>query len=203
MEKTSRFNYIKRGLVGVCAATMLTGLCAGTAFAAGDFTGETAEPGTSTQYSDGGTATTEVGVQALTGAQVYATVPTSVTAAVAADGTLTFPNTNFKVVLGQASDDSWRAKVTSLNVAVSGANKLATDEASLSSTNNLFITLNSTTLKDGVITDASLLDAFVQATGGTAQDVTLSMAGKMFNPTYQQVKDGIAAATLTWTISLI
>ncbi|MCB6312358.1 hypothetical protein [Gordonibacter pamelaeae] len=33
MTKTSRFNYIKRGLVGVCAATMLTGLCAGTAFA--------------------------------------------------------------------------------------------------------------------------------------------------------------------------
>lgn len=34
MTKTSRFNYIKRGLVGVCAATMLTGLCAGTAFGA-------------------------------------------------------------------------------------------------------------------------------------------------------------------------
>ena len=34
MTKTSRFNYIKRGLAGVCAATMLTGLCAGTAFGA-------------------------------------------------------------------------------------------------------------------------------------------------------------------------
>ncbi|RDB60800.1 hypothetical protein C1878_13215 [Gordonibacter sp. 28C] len=34
MEKTSRFNYIKKGIVGVCAATMLTGLCAGAAFGA-------------------------------------------------------------------------------------------------------------------------------------------------------------------------
>ena len=34
MTKSSRFNYIKRGIVGVCAATMLTGLCAGSAFAA-------------------------------------------------------------------------------------------------------------------------------------------------------------------------
>ena len=42
MTKTSRFNYIKRGLVGVCAATMLTGLCAGTAFgAATDVANET------------------------------------------------------------------------------------------------------------------------------------------------------------------
>ncbi len=69
MTKTSRFNYIKRGLVGVCAATMLTGLCAGTAFGAD---------------SDNNT-----NVEVTTpSAQLSASVPTSVSVALKNDGTL-------------------------------------------------------------------------------------------------------------------
>ena len=72
MTKTSRFNYIKRGIVGVCAATMLTGLCAGTAFAA--------EKATKVYTLD------------TSAAQISVTVPTGAAgASLSADGTLTLP----------------------------------------------------------------------------------------------------------------
>lgn len=86
MEKTSRFNYIKRGLVGVCAATMLTGLCAGAAFGAVAPEGPT---GTSPVDADNSATTT---VNAEVDAQLSVTVPASFKAAVGSDGVLQFPN---------------------------------------------------------------------------------------------------------------
>lgn len=67
MEKTGRFSIIKRGLVGVCAATMLTGLCATPAFAA------LTEGNTATT---GGVGTSEVTVKS--DIQISATVPTTI-----------------------------------------------------------------------------------------------------------------------------
>lgn len=66
-EKTGRFEYVKRGIVGVAAATLLTGLCAVPAFAAE------------------GDDTTTVTVTAPS-AQVAVTVPTNMTATLGDDG---------------------------------------------------------------------------------------------------------------------
>lgn len=84
MTKTSRFNYIKRGLVGVCAATMLTGLCAGTAFAVDPVPDEPSAyaPGTSTSVN-----------AELDNTNISATVPTSISAKIDSTGKIFFPTT--------------------------------------------------------------------------------------------------------------
>lgn len=83
MEKTSRFNYIKKGIVGMCAATMLTGLCAGAAFA---------DP-TVTEPVEGDYAVgTSTAVNAeLDNANISATVPTSIGAKIDSSGKIFFP----------------------------------------------------------------------------------------------------------------
>lgn len=88
MSKTSRFNYIKRGLAGVCAATMLTGLCAGTAFAL-PATGETSTQNGSLVADGTAESQVSLGKDNVT-AQIGATVPTTLPVAVA-DGTFTAP----------------------------------------------------------------------------------------------------------------
>lgn len=73
MEKTTRFNVLKKGIVGVCAATLLTGLCVVPAFAADK--------------------ATQIYTLDSTAAQISVTVPTGdVKAVLATDGSLTLPS---------------------------------------------------------------------------------------------------------------
>lgn len=96
MTKTSRFNYIKRGLVGVCAATMLTGLCAGTAFAK-DASGT---KDVSVSGADGKTGSSAVVLDSAD-LQVSATVPTTLPITISGD-TVTFPTKAQIVSTGKA-----------------------------------------------------------------------------------------------------
>lgn len=74
----SKMTNLKKGVVGVCAATMLAGMCAVPAFAAaGDVD------------VDGNGTTT---VKATVDTQLSVTVPTELTASVESDGTLTYAN---------------------------------------------------------------------------------------------------------------
>ncbi|GAA6488515.1 hypothetical protein [Gordonibacter urolithinfaciens] len=95
MTKTSRFNYIKRGLVGVCAATMLTGLCAGAAFGVE------------------GDDTTTVTVT-TPAAQVAVTVPTSMTATLGNDGQMSLQGEGAEFTY---TDSVYSLQVKSLKVA--------------------------------------------------------------------------------------
>lgn len=74
----SKMTNLKKGVVGVCAATMLTGLCAGSAFGAVN----AGAPGSFDAAGEGQTK-----VQAtIDGTQVTATVPTTLPVVVVADG---------------------------------------------------------------------------------------------------------------------
>ena len=100
MEKTSRFNYIKRGLVGVCAATMLTGLCAAPAFAA---TGSISKDNSNFNDSSNGglsatTADTAVGIDpAQVDLQISATVPQGVSVGIDNTGALALPTDSIAI----------------------------------------------------------------------------------------------------------
>ncbi len=102
MTKTSRFNYIKRGLVGVCAATMLTGLCAGTAFG-GTVTGSVSSA--NNNFNDGATAgladasaSTAVGLDpSQVDLRISATVPQTVSLAIDNAGTLVLPSDKISI----------------------------------------------------------------------------------------------------------
>lgn len=197
----SKFTGLKKGIVGVCAATLLTGIVAAPAFAE-DFT-DPSFVSTDKVYTDGATESMVVTAQALSSAQIHATVPTTVKAAVSASGDLTFPTTNFKVELGDKSADSWRVKVTSIETTAGTDLSLVGTTDAVNAEKTLFLSLNNTALSDTPITSGALIDSFAQAASGTPTDVNLSMSGKMYNPSYSQVKDGVNIATLKWTIALV
>lgn len=193
MEKTSRFNYIKRGIVGVCAATMLTGLCAAPAFAAAGFTAGTS----GTTNVAGGTASTDVKAESDT-IQISATVPTTVSAAVNANGELTFPDaTAFKI---HVNDGSWAVKVSDVAVVLESGYTLANDE-NVSDANNLYLAFNNGTsdvaLKASSNTDA--VSNLAQATNG-ASDMGVTMKGKVYGMSYADAFAGKKLVSLTWTL---
>ena len=98
----SKMTNLKRGVVGVCAATMLAGMCAVPAFAVvPDVT-----PGSNETVASGSAAAAKTEISAKTdAAQISATVPTAVVASVDAAGALTFPDsTAFVITVG---NDSW------------------------------------------------------------------------------------------------
>lgn len=82
-KKIGRFEYVKRGLVGVCAATMLAGMCAVPAFAA------PAEPDSDDYGTTGSTAINSK----LDVANISATVPTTLASEIDSEGAITFPTT--------------------------------------------------------------------------------------------------------------
>lgn len=173
MTKTSRFNYIKRGLVGVCAATMLTGLCAGSAF------------GTDGNVDASGNGTTAV--TATISTQLSATVPTTLTATVNDDGSLQYAS-NAVIqnksqlspihVTGIAANDKNGKLVAESAFAAAADNNVAWTSVTPGG-----VTAAKTDLKSTFTTSASWNVPI--ATGTDASNygtLTLSFDGKMKNP---------------------
>lgn len=79
-ESKGRFQYIKRGIVGMAAATLLTGVVAAPAFAAGSDASGQGSP-----FNAAGSGTSKVEAT-IDDAQVTATVPTSLPVVIGADG---------------------------------------------------------------------------------------------------------------------
>ena len=125
MTKTSRFNYITRGLVGVCAATMLTGLCAGAAFAASD----------GVVGADNGTATSDITVTNNT--QFSATVPTTLAFSLNADGTTSAPD-NVKITNKSMTSAIHVSKMEISDNTLS----LAASESAMTGNNAAYLTVN-------------------------------------------------------------
>lgn len=189
-EKTGRFEYVKRGIVGVAAATLLTGLCAVPAFAAG--TVDASGPANATT----GEASTVVSAKSET-ANISATVPTTMTVSIAPNGTLSFPDsTAFVIKIGA---DCWPLKVSSVDLTTPGAYKLAATDAFETDT-NLYLTMNNGT------TDVPLTaDANAEAVKGLAQttsqeqDLGVTMNGKVKGASYATTASEIV--TMKWTIA--
>lgn len=193
MKKTGRFTIIKQGLVGVCAATMLTGLCAAPAFAADGF----AAGATGTTPVTDGSASTEVKAESDT-IQISATVPTTVSAAVDANGDLTFPDaTAFKI---HVNDGSWALKVSDVAVAVETGYTLATT-STVSESDNLYLAFNNGTSDVALKAsgNANAVSNLVQAASGEG-DMGVTMKGKVYGMSYADAFAGKKLVSLTWTL---
>lgn len=185
----SKMTNLKKGVVGVCAATMLAGMCAVPAFAADP---PAIDAGTSKDIASGGTVETAVKAQAKT-AQISATVPTTVTASVDSAGVLTFPDNKTFVIA--ATNDSWPIKVSNLDVAVAGDYNLVDTPAAAK---DISLSIGDTALK--VTGNDTAIESLKQASKGS-DPIGITMSGILYQPSYADVTSGVPVATLTWTLS--
>lgn len=185
-----KFTNLKRGIAGVCAATLLTGMCVVPAFAAGSVE----KPEAATNITSGAVdaASTVIKAQAEA-AQISATVPTTVVASVDAAGVLTFPeSTDFAIT---ATNASWPVKVSDLKVTVETGYTLTATPAK---SKDLSLSL------DGVALTAdsnSTAIANLKQTDAGSTPIGINMSGTLFKPSYSDVTNGLSLATLKWTLS--
>ena len=193
MEKTSRFNYIKKGIVGVCAATMLTGLCAGAAFG--------------TDIKDGATTGTS-SVKVTSNIQISATVPTTIGMSITNDG-ITVPDSS--VLKIQNLTKNYGITVTNVQASIVGTGfTLSSDGQSLAN-NQLALAVDKTGGSAPVYVDTTKKDLdwgiAASSDGTTAQDLTFSLTPtsgtltKDFFGNYTAV-GGTEALTIEWTVGL-
>lgn len=182
-EKTGRFEYVKRGIVGVAAATLLTGLCAVPAFALA--------------ANEGATAVT-VNTETL---QYNVTMPTStlVGSLSGQDGTLTLGTATIK------NESVFSIQLSS--IAVSGDNGIvlkksgnaytdATDKNAASAQ----IAVDGQNLDLADLKTKPVLDAPVFI--GTGTEESLALTGSMKNLSASLISDTpFSFATITWTVS--
>ena len=191
----SKMTNLKKGVVGVCAATMLAGMCAVPAFAVvPDVT-----PGSNETVASGSAAAAKTEISAKTdAAQISATVPTAVVASVDAAGALTLPDST--AFVSTVGNDSWPVKVSALDVAVENSGALQTSEAGVDAADKLYLAIGGKHLTASGNGDA--IASLAQTTAGTA-DIGIAMTGKMYNPTYSAATTGLKLATLTWTLAAV
>lgn len=188
-KKIGRFEYVKRGLVGACAATMLAGMCAVPAFADGT-------PTAPSQW-DAVDATNQgkTIVNADVDAQVQVTVPTSFTAAVKADGSFLLPD---NVALKNTSTLA-KAHVSAIAVAEDVGSKLIASAAEATDDNSVKMTVNEMDLTTAASFTPSASWEIDRATdASTPGTLPLTFAGSIANPS----KTGaIHLFDITWTVA--
>lgn len=197
MTKTSRFNYIKRGLVGVCAATMLTGLCAGTAFAAGE-----TYPSVGSDTSSGSTGTTAITAKA-TDAQIKATIPTQVYVKMNTDGTLQFPS---NISITADADNMFGLKVSGVKATVgSGLTDYSLATTSTAGAKEVYLGLKKSDSDTATVlaADTDLKSLDLTAAPGAAATPLLEGSIDKSGLTYGMVtaESGFSLASLAWTVS--
>ncbi|WP_455779444.1 hypothetical protein [Gordonibacter pamelaeae] len=186
MTKTSRFNYIKRGLVGVCAATMLTGLCAGSAFA------------DNTEFTDG-TMNSTVTANTTAIGQINVTVPTTDLSGVSdRDGALTFGNYTF------TNNSTLGVKVAKMVVTKdAAANLVKADAITGDNAINVKATIGTTEvdLADFMVADGDAITAAPTIAKGAAGTITFS--GSITNATKAGVSAALPVASIVWTLETV
>ena len=177
-----RFDYIKRGIVGVCAATLLTGIVAAPAFAAVEVSGSTSQE-----------VSTPVTIDAKD-LQVSVTVPTGVPVALNGD-TVTLP-TDLKIeATGKAA-----VKVTNIQAKNAVSSLVFASAKTDLAANNVYFSVAGNAVTDTAVApitaipigSALSLDADFGQLSGTVLDAmvkgTTAAPAKLFD--------------LTWTIGL-
>lgn len=189
-ESKGRFQYIKRGIVGMAAATLLTGVVAAPAFAAD------AAVDTLVKLN-----TTDV-------AQISVTGPTTpVVGKVDNTGTMTFAS-NYSFT----NNSLLGVKISNLKVVPAANTPFAlVDESAYGgpSVGNNAVNLKA---KLGSMANALDLASFVGDSGAAVSDaptinatdgsMPLTFDGQMKNFTSQGVGNDLALATLTWTVTV-
>lgn len=183
MTKTSRFNYIKRGLVGVCAATMLTGLCAGAAF------GASAEQTSSTVVN----VTTPV-------LQISTNVPTSSAVTLKADGSLDQAG----AMSFSATDNPYKLVVKSVKAEAANSFKInaaatMTDDNGVSATIQMGDDASTAfEISEASATAKTLANASIESSGLTFKITSLQMK----NLTSANVGTSVTPFNLVWTVGV-
>lgn len=187
----SKMSNLKKGVVGVCAATMLTGLCAVPAFAADQ------------------TVDTTIKLDTSAVEQITVTVPTgTVTGVVDNAGTMTFAD-NYDFTNGSLLG----IKITNVEVQKdAGATAINLVDASTFSGDSAGDNAVNITAKIGDMEAIDISGATFTATGGaaienaptisTAAPTNVALAGKMKNFTSAGVSADLVLAKLVWTVSV-
>lgn len=177
-----RFDYIKRGIVGVCAATLLTGIVAAPAFA--------------TDFTDG-TMTSTVTANTAAIGQISVTVPTTALAGVSdAAGTFTFADNYAFTNNSPLSVSISKVKVTPK----SSVNLVASDAADPGD--------NAINIKATVGTAEVDLAKYVTETSVTGAPAiakgthgTIDFTGTIANATKAGVSENLPVADIVWTLT--
>lgn len=198
-EKIGRFEYVKRGLIGACAATMLAGMCAVPAFAA--------DASTTISGSNDTAATGKSTVNVEATINISATVPTSLPVSITNDG-ITAPS-DFSIGNTTKGYD-----VALTDVKVSGKTdtnfSLSSTDTSLAE-NALYVTLSQKddSAKKTVLTESSAtgLNWTIgkSADGTTATPLGLKMdvkSGTLSKTFLSKYFTESQAFDVTWTIGL-
>lgn len=187
----SKMTNLKKGVVGVCAATMLAGMCAVPAFAAGSVD--------ATDDVDAGTGVASTNVKAKSEvANISATVPTAMTVSIDPDGTLTFPDSSHFVIGIKAGN--WPLKVSDVALTAASSYELATTDAFPEEGSNLYLAMNNGTTDVALAADTntSAVSNLAQTAGG-AEDLGVTMKGKVKGASYNTTASEIV--TMKWTIA--
>ena len=187
----SKMTNLKKGVVGVCAATMLAGMCAVPAFAAGSVD--------ATDDVDAGTGVASTIVKAKSEvANITATVPTAMTVSIDPDGTLTFPDATHFVIGIKAG--AWPLKVSDVALTAASPYELATTDAFPEEGSNLYLTMNNGTTDVALTADTntSAVSNLAQTAGG-AENLGVTMNGKVKGASYNTTASEIV--TMKWTIA--
>lgn len=188
----SKMSNLKKGVVGVCAATMLTGMCAVPAFAEVGVT----NPESATSIESGTTSDTDVSIEAAA-TQISATVPTSVMASVDSTGEMTFPDsTEFQI---KATNSSWPVKVSKLEVKAGTGYSLKA-ENSLAASKDIYLAIGGTSLDSSANIDTAI--GSLAQTSANGDPISIAMTGKMYKPAISDINSAVPAAKLTWTLSV-
>lgn len=205
----SKFTGLKKGLVGVCAATLLTGVCAAPAFAA------TGSVDTNTNSATGAlkdqSATTNVGLDASqVDLQISATVPQNVNVAIDNTGALVLPTDNVSVK-NTSTLVPLVLKTVAAKEATGSPITLVSDSASLTS-GQFGLTLTSnpagTTidLKNGLTTGTAKIPVNDGSKDGSIDFAVGGHLGSMNSALFKSIVDANATGTIafveiTWTVA--
>lgn len=184
-----KISNLKKGVVGVCAATMLAGMCAVPAFAA-------ASDGVVDKTT--GAATSDVTVTNNT--QFSATVPTTLAFVMKDDGTVTVP-TNAKI---SNSSVGTAIHVTNMEIKDNTLN-LATSASALTGNNAAYMTVNNVSFdvmaaSGGYTVTGSDFDIDVATDSSTPKDLPLAFTANFKSLTNASASP--VAMTISWTFGL-
>lgn len=189
----SKMTNLKKGVVGVCAATMLTGLCAVPAFA------ENVASATNGGTLSGGKGTTQVSIQSQND-QISATVPSEIKLVVGSDKSFVAPTTAKIINTGTLVS----VKVSSVQVTTTGGSLVteaaistaAEDAAVLkvSKGGSSFVDAGSIDLSTATTDPLSLTDWTIEP--GT--DLAVHFGGKVNK---LSSLNAISLANVVWTIA--
>lgn len=187
----SKMSNLKKGVVGVCAATMLTGLCAVPAFA------DNAADATNGGVLAGGQGTTAVSIQSQND-QISATVPSSVKMVVGTDKQFIAPTTAEIENTGALTPVS----VKSVKATVGNGAALVSDLTGASDANTAILKLS----KGNSFEESSAIDLST-ATGADGASLNWSVdpsakVGVQFSGEVNKLSslEPIELVTLVWTI---